>query len=95
VYPSIYEGFGLPVLEAMACATPVVTSTGGSLPEIAGDAALVVDPFEVTAIAEAIRLIAEDSALARTLRDRGMERARMFSWEETAKRHLEVYRELA
>jgi glycosyltransferase involved in cell wall biosynthesis len=95
VYPSIYEGFGLPVLEAMACATPVVTSTGGSLPDVAGDAALMVDPFDVTAMAEAIRRIAEDSALARTLRDRGLERARMFSWEETARRHLEVYRELA
>lgn len=95
VYPSIYEGFGLPVIEAMACGTPVVTSTGGSLPEVAGDAAIIVDPLDVAAIADGIRRIADDHVLAGELRMRGLARAAEFTWEETARRHLEVYRELA
>jgi len=95
VYPSIYEGFGLPVIEAMACGTPVVTSTGGSLPEVAGDAAFIVDPLDVPAIANGIRRVAEDAVLAHSLRTRGLARAAEFTWEETARRHLGVYRELA
>ena len=93
-YPSIYEGFGLPVLEAMACGTPVVTSTGGSLPEVAGDAAKVVDPFDVEALAGAILSIAEDPASARSLRARGLERAAQFTWERSAAVHVAVYRDL-
>lgn len=95
VYPSIYEGFGLPVIEAMACGTPVVTSTGGSLPEVAGDAAVIVDPFDVSAIAAGIRRLAEDPILATTLRERGIRRAGQFTWAEAARRHLEIYREVA
>jgi glycosyltransferase involved in cell wall biosynthesis len=95
VYPSIYEGFGLPVIEAMACGTPVVTSTGGSLPEVAGDAAIIVDPLDVTAIADGIRQVAEDRVLADSMRARGLLRAAEFTWEATARRQLEVYRELA
>jgi glycosyltransferase involved in cell wall biosynthesis len=91
-FPSLYEGFGLPVLEAMACGTPVITSNVSSLPEVAGNAALLVDPYNVDELAGAIRRILSDPALAADLRARGLERARQFSWERTAQETLEVYR---
>lgn len=92
VYPSLYEGFGLPVLEAMACGTPVVTSNFGATAELARDAAVLVDPYDVDAIAAGI----EEARLRRDeLRAAGLERARQFSWDETARRTLEVYREAA
>jgi glycosyltransferase involved in cell wall biosynthesis len=94
-YPSIYEGFGLPVVEAMACGTPVVTSTGGSLPEVAGDAAVVVDPYDVAALAAAIRRIADDGPGTAALRSRGLARAATFSWERSAALQAAVYRDLA
>ncbi|MBC7226910.1 MAG: glycosyltransferase family 4 protein [Thermoflexales bacterium] len=92
VFPSLYEGFGLPVLEAMACGVPVVCSNTSSLPEVAGDAALLVDPADVRALAEAMERVLADEALRATLRTRGLERARQFTWEATARRTLEVYR---
>jgi glycosyltransferase involved in cell wall biosynthesis len=92
VYPSIYEGFGLPVVEAMACSTPVITSTGGSLPEIAGGAAVIVDPLDEVAIAEAILRLADDVRLRRDLVAKGRARARRFSWADSAAHHLDVYR---
>jgi glycosyltransferase involved in cell wall biosynthesis len=91
--PSIYEGFGIPLVEAMACGTPLVCSTGGSLPEIAGDAALLVPPGDVDALAQAVARIVRDDDLRATLRARGLERARHFTWERAAAEHVEVYRE--
>ena len=95
VYPSLYEGFGLPVVEAMACGLPVITSTGGSLPEIAGDAALIVDPLDERAIAEAILRLSGDDGLRCELSRKGRTRAQRFSWAESAERHIQVYREAA
>ena len=90
VYPSLYEGFGLPVLEAMACGAPVVTSSGGATEEVAGGAAVLVDPVDVAGIAAGI----EEAASRRDeLRARGLERARHFSWDEAARRTQDVYRE--
>jgi glycosyltransferase involved in cell wall biosynthesis len=93
VLPSLYEGFGLPVLEAMACGTPVLTSNRSSLPEVAGDAALLIDPDHPGAIAEGMRRLLEDTACRKDLAQRGLTQARAFRWEETAQRTLAVYRE--
>jgi glycosyltransferase involved in cell wall biosynthesis len=83
-YPSLYEGFGLPVLEAMACGTPVVTTTGGSLPEVAGDAALLVEPGDADALAAAIAKLAGDPATRHAVAARGQARAAGFTWERCA-----------
>ncbi|NOZ27369.1 MAG: glycosyltransferase family 4 protein [Chloroflexi bacterium] len=91
LYPSLYEGFGLPPLEAMACGTPVITSNTSSLPEVVGDAALKVDPHDVEAIAEALARLLEDADLRRQLREAGLERARLFSWERTARETIAAY----
>ncbi len=84
IYPSLYEGFGLPVLEGMASGVPVLTSNVTSMPEIAGDAALLVDPFETDSITAGIEKIISDSKLRETLVQRGFERAGLFSWDKTA-----------
>jgi glycosyltransferase involved in cell wall biosynthesis len=86
LFASLYEGFGLPVIEAMACGTPVVTSNITALPEIAGDAALLVDPTSVEQIATALRQIIEDSSLRQKLRAGGLARAAEFSWSRTTSR---------
>jgi glycosyltransferase involved in cell wall biosynthesis len=94
VFPSLYEGLGLPVLEAMACGTAVVTSNVASLPEVAGDAALTVEPTQTEAIVAAIRALLEDSILRGDLARRGRVRAAHFTWAEVARRGLGVYHQL-
>ncbi len=90
VYPSLYEGFGLPILEAFSCECPVVTSNISSLSEVAGDAAILVDPYDVTSIAEGIK---KAMVAPKTFIPKGLRRIQDFSWEKTAKMTLEVYRE--
>lgn len=83
--PSLYEGFGMTALEAMACGTPVITSSTSSMPEVVGDAALLVDPLQTDALADAMRRLFEDDVLAEDLRARGLSRAKLFSWETTGR----------
>jgi glycosyltransferase involved in cell wall biosynthesis len=90
-FPSLYEGFGLPPLEAMACGTPVVCSKASSLPEVVGDAALTVDPLDVTELAEAMRRAIEDESLRSSLVQRGLMRATRFTWSKAAEELLKVY----
>jgi glycosyltransferase involved in cell wall biosynthesis len=94
-FPSLYEGFGMPPLEAMACGTPVLTSNAASLPEVVGDAALTVDPCSVDDMAEAMERICFDTALREELRKKGLERVKQFDWGRLADSLYEVYRELA
>jgi glycosyltransferase involved in cell wall biosynthesis len=93
VYPSLYEGFGLPPLEALACGAPVVCSNRSSLPEVVGDAALLVDPTDVGALAGALERLLDDEALRRDLRARGIARAAQYTWARTAAETLNVYHE--
>lgn len=94
VYPSHYEGFGLPVLEAMTLGTPVITSNTSSLPEVAGDAALLIDPDDSTSLADSILNVISDSQLREKLISKGKERAKLYSWERTAKETLKAYKSL-
>lgn len=91
-YPSIYEGFGLPVLEAQACGTPVLTSNVSSLPEAAGEAALMVDPYDVEALAAGLHRLLVDEPLRHELRERGLVHAGQFSWPRAAQETVRVYR---
>ena len=95
VFPSLYEGFGLPVLEAMACGTPVVCSNTSSLLEIVGEAALTFDPLDVTEMAAKIEEALRNEALREEMKEKGLQRAAKFSWERTARETLKVYREVA
>ncbi len=94
VYPSILEGFGLPILEAMACGTPIITSNVSSMPESAGDAALLVDPYSVVSMSEGIAELGGDALYRKELSEKGIRRARCFSWKQTALKTLEVYRKV-
>jgi glycosyltransferase involved in cell wall biosynthesis len=91
IYPSLYEGFGLSPLEAMACGVPVITSNRSSLPEVVGDAALQIDPGDPDALADAMTAVLEDGSLAASLRQRGFDRVKRFSWDRAARYTLELY----
>jgi glycosyltransferase involved in cell wall biosynthesis len=91
VYPSFFEGFGLPPLEAMQCGTPVITGDRTSLPEIVGSAGVLVDPYDSKALADAIERLLSDRELRTKLTQRGLERSKMFSWEQTARDTLKVF----
>ena len=95
LYPSIYEGFGLPVLEAMAMGLPVLTSNATSLPEVAGDAAIIVDPSSVAEMSDGMRRLAEDSSLRAEMVKKGFAQCAKFSWERCAKETLKIYREIS
>lgn len=92
VYPAFAEGFGLPVLEAMACGTPVITSNTTSLPEVAGEAAIFVNPYSYEEIGESLNRLLSNQGLRKELSAKGLERARKFSWENAAKNTIEVYK---
>jgi len=94
VYPSLYEGFGLPPLEAMACGTPVLVSSASSLPEVVGEAGLQVPPEDVDALAEALQRLLDDAELRAALRQRGLEQAGRFSWARMAEETAGLYRQL-
>lgn len=95
IYPSYFEGFGLPPLEAMKCGVPVIVGNRTSLPEVVGDAGLLVDPFDVNDIASAIARLIDNSDLRSKLRVKGLKRAETFTWRETAERTLQTYTEAA
>ena len=93
VFPSVYEGFGMPPLEAMACGTPVLTTRAASLPEVVGDAAVIVDPHHTEDIAQGLEKLFLDAALRERLQKEGLRRAAMFSWENAATALYDVYQE--
>lgn len=94
VFPSLYEGFGLPVLEAMACGVPVAASNVSAVPEVAGEAAILFDPYDIREITQAMGRLLTDNDLRDALRQRGFERAKEFSWEKTARETLAVYEQV-
>jgi glycosyltransferase involved in cell wall biosynthesis len=94
-YPSLYEGFGLPVLEAMACGVPVISSNVSSIPEVAGDAALLIDPYDIAALTQAMSQLATDFSLRDMLIARGQRRAAQFSWTRAALETIDIYEKVA
>jgi glycosyltransferase involved in cell wall biosynthesis len=93
VFPSLYEGFGIPPLEAMACGTPVITSNTSSLPEVVGDASIVVDPYDINKFAEEMYEVLTNDDLKKEMIGKGLKRSKMFSWDNSAKKTLKVYKE--
>jgi len=94
VFPSLYEGFGLPLLEAMACGCPVITSNISSLPEVAGDSAIMIDPYDVNAMANAMYNVLTNESLRQEMIKKGLQRIKLFSWEKAAKETLKVFEEV-
>jgi len=94
LFPSLYEGFGLPPLEAMACGTPVIVSNVASLPEVCGDAAYYINPYDINDIARGIETVLKDEELKKELIQKGLKRVRLFSWEKSAKKLIEVIEEV-
>ena len=95
VYPSLYEGFGIPVVEAMACGCPVITSNRSSLPEVSGDAGLLVDPDDVDEIAEAMLKVLTDSAKREQMIEKGFEQIKKFSWKDSAKKTIDIFESIS
>jgi len=95
VYPSLYEGFGIPPLEAMSCGTPVVASNRSSLPEVVGDAGLLFDPDNPDELTDILTTLATDSSQRERMIAKGRERAKGFSWDKTVAQTLEIYREIS
>ena len=94
VFPSLYEGFGLPLLEAMACGCPVVSSNRSSIPEVVGDAGILIDPLDLTAMSQAIERVLTDSTLAERLRGAGLRQAKRFDWNQTARETVQLYQKV-
>ena len=94
VFPSLFEGFGLPVLEALACGTPVITSNASSLPEVAGDAAVLIDPHDTESLVSAMQRLLNDPELRAALSAAGPKQARQFPWSRTAAETTQVYRDV-
>lgn len=94
LYPSLRESFGIPIIEAMACGTPVITSNTSAMPEVADDAAMLVNPFDVEAITQAIRKVLENKKLYNHLKYSGLNRAMAFSWENTAQKTINLYNDI-
>ena len=94
IYPSVYEGFGLPLLEAMAMGIPVITSNVSSMPEVVGDAGILIDPHDVSTIAQAMKSLVTDSQLHNVYRLRGQERVQQFTWEKTAQETYALFNRL-
>jgi alpha-1,3-rhamnosyl/mannosyltransferase len=95
IYPSLYEGFGLPIVEAMACGCPVICSNVSSMPEVAGDAAVLINPRQSSELAQAIETVVHDTGARTLLAEKGRQRALGFTWESTANQTLDVYRNAA
>jgi alpha-1,3-rhamnosyl/mannosyltransferase len=91
IFPSLYEGFGLPMIEAMACGCPVISSNRASLPEIGGEVALFIDPLEISDMAESIKKVCEDTEYRKSLARRGPEHANNFKWESSVKKHMDLF----
>jgi len=94
VYPSLYEGFGMPLLEAMASGVPIVAANTSSIPEVMGDAGILVDPLNISKMGEAVMRVLADSRLSSSLREKGIQRARLFTWEGAAQETLKIYQEV-